>query len=205
MKIALPPAPLATVRATETAPAPYRAPVCSLHAVPAPRARAVKSEGWARPGSSSSPAYISLSRDHVALLRSSEGRLLTPIDLGRMELSTQQAWDNAADTLLCTQADTIEFTVRNASFALGDGAPHGLEVQGGTHPPAAWVAHPRTFRVLHSHFTEVLSPLKSLVFVTRDHQELFVFDADVRHVRAFFRDAAVFTYSLGFPINYRGR
>lgn len=176
-----------------------------LHAVPAPRARTVKGRGWASPGASTSPAYISLSRDHVALLKTPDGRLLTPIDLGHMELSTQQAWDAAADTLLRTQTERVEFTVRNASFGLGRDAPRGLEVHGDSHPPAAWLAHPRTFNVLHAHFTEVLSPLVGLVFVSRDHRELFVLDADVREVRAMFPHAAVFTYSFGFPINHRGR
>lgn len=162
----------------------------------------MKSTGWAHPGSSAKPAYIALSRDHVALLKAPDGRLLTPLDLGHMELSTQQAWDTAADTLLRTQHDRIEFTVRNASFALGDTAPRGLEVRGGAHPPAAWLAHPRTFRVLHAHFTEILSPEAALVFLTRDHKELFVLDADARQVREEFPAAAVFTYSYGFPVNH---
>ena len=183
---------------------PYPAAVAVLHAIPVPRHRAVKSKGWASPGSSASPAYISLSRDHVALLKTTDGRLLTPIDLGQMELSTRQAWDTAADALLSTQKGRIEFTVRNATFALGDTAPRGLEVRGGTHPPAAWLAHPRTFSVLHTHFTDVLSPQTGLVFVTRDHKELFVLDADAHEVKERFPRAAVFTYSLGFPINHRG-
>lgn len=165
----------------------------------------MKAKGWAYPGSSSKAAYISLSRDHVALLKGSDGRFLTPIDLGRMELSTRQAWDAAADTLLRTQTERIEFTVRNASFSLGDDAPRGLEVQGREHPPAAWLAHPRTFQVLHSHFTEVLSPATLLVFATRDHKELFVFDAEPADVRACVSSATVFTYSFGFPVSHRKR
>lgn len=180
-------------------------PTGPLHALPAPRMHAVKAKGWAYPGSSSKPAYISLSRDHVALFKASDGRFLTPIDLGRMELSTRQAWDAAAGTLLCTQTDKIEFTVRNASFALGDDAPRGLEVHGGEHPPAAWLAHPRTFQVLHSHFTDVLTPAAPLVFVTRDHKELFVFDAEPADVRACAPAATVFTYSFGFPVSHRKR
>lgn len=184
---------------------PHRLPVMgALHAIPAPRVRAVKSKGWASPGSSVSPAYISLSRDHVALLKAPDGRLLSPIDLGQMELSTRQAWDAAAETLLRTQRGQIKFTVRNASFALGDSAPRGFEVHGDSHPPAAWLAHPRTFNVLHTHFSDVLSPRVGLVFLTRNHRELFVLDAEAHDVRELFPRAAVFTYSLGFPVNHRG-
>ena len=172
------------------------------HAVFAPRAHAVKTRGWASQGSSSSPAYISLSRDHVALFKDHAGNVLTPIDLGRMRLSTQQAWELAADSLLAEQTDRIEFTVRNSCFALGVHAPYGLEAKGDKHPPATWLAHPRTFKVLHEHFTQVLEPQNELVFLTRDHQELFVLDACVPEVRAMFKDAAVLTYSLGFPLNY---
>lgn len=180
-------------------------PTGPLHALPAPRMHAVKAKGWAYPGASSKPAYISLSRDHVALLKAPDGRFLTPIDLGQMELSTQQAWDLAADTLLRTQSDKVEFTVRNASFALGDDAPRGLEVRGGEHPPAAWLAHPRTFQVLHSHFTEVLSPAEPLVFATRDHKELFVFGAEPAGVRECAPSTTLFTYSFGFPVSHRKR
>lgn len=206
MEIALNPAPASAIVPRQHSPAvPFPPAISALHAVPAPRARAVKSKGWASPGSSTAPAYISLSRDHVALLKTLDGRLLTPIDLGQMELSTQQAWNTAADTLLQTQTGRVEFTVRNASFALGEKAPRGLEVQGGTHPPAAWLAHPRTFNVLHTHFTDVLSPRKNLVFVTRDHRELFVLDSEPHTARELFPRAAVFTYSLGFPVNHRGK
>ena len=209
MKTALHPAPAGTaVHAPIPDPTPAPSPkltapgpVASLHAIPAPRSVTVKAKNWASPGTSTSPAYISLSRDHVAVLKSPDGRLLTPIDLGRMELSTQQAWDTAADTLLRTQTGQIEFTVRNASFALGDIAPRGLEVQGTSHPAAAWLAHPRTFKVLHAHFTEILSPAKGLVFFSRDHEELFVFDAHAADVRVIYPDAAVMTYSLGFPVS----
>lgn len=176
----------------------------ALHAVPAPRARAVKAHTWANRGSSTSPAYISLSRDHVALLRAPDGRLLTPIDLGQMELSTREAWDSAADTLLRTQTSQIEFTVRNASFGLGDKSPRGLEVRGGAHPPAAWLAHPWTFTLIHAHFSAVLSPRENLVFVSRDHRDLFVLDSDAHTVSALFPRAAVFTYSLGFPVSHHG-
>lgn len=219
MKTALNPAPAPTVISGTVSPAApahvpestavsfshLPEPAVPLHALPAPRMHAVKSKGWACPGSSSKPAYISLSRDHVALLKAPDGRLLTPIDLGRMELSTRQAWDAAADALLRTQSDRIEFTVRNASFALGDDAPRGLEVHGGEHPPAAWLAHPRTFQVLHSHFTEVLSPAAPLLFATRDHKELFVFDAEPAEIKACAPAATVFTYSFGFPVCHRNR
>lgn len=213
MDIALTPAPETATAARSTAAylpadtvsaASFEEAGFALHAVPAP-AKTVKPKGWASPGSSMSPAYISLSRDHVAVLRSPTGRLLTPLDLGHMELSTRQAWDTAADTLLRTQERRVEFTVRNATFALGDKAPRGLEVRGGKHPSSAWLAHPRTFKVLHSHFTEVLTPKKELVFVTRDHRELIVLDEDATTVKELFPRAAVFRYSLGFPVNQRGR
>lgn len=165
----------------------------------------MKTRGWASQGSSTSPAYISLSRDHVALFKDHTGRLLSPIDLGRMELSTKQAWELAAETLLGTQGGRVEFTVRNASFALGRDAPRGLEVGGGAHPPAAWLAHPKTFEMLHAHFAHILSPDRDLVFLTRDHQELFVLDAYLPEIRAAYPDAAVLAYSFGFPVNYGSR
>ncbi len=205
MRIALNPLPVPVSATHRPAISAATDTSAALHAVPAPRARVVKKHGWASPGSSTSPAYISLSRDHVALLRAPDGRLLTPIDLGQMELSTRQAWDSAADTLLRTQAGRIEFTVRNASFALGDFSPRGLEVRGGVHPPAAWLAHPWTFTMLHAHFSSVLSPREDLVFVSRDHRDLFVLDSDVHTVCALFPRATVFTYSLGFPVSHPGQ
>lgn len=156
------------------------------------------------PWKSGTPAYVNLSRDLVAVFVDREGRLLNQIDLGQLGLSVREAWDRAAFTLLHSQKDfdRVEFLVRNASFALGPHAPRGYELASFTVPPAAWLAHPTTFQLLHRHFLTVLRPREGLVYVSTAQRDLFVLDTTVENVVELAPAATVMTYSLGFPLRH---
>nr|VDG63302.1 Uncharacterised protein [Streptococcus thermophilus] len=173
-------------------------PVTGFVALPV-RADVVEKRPWGERGDS--PAYVNLSPDVVAVLVSEDGHLLSQIDLWDRGLSVKQAWDSAAYTLLGSQASTrIEFQVRNASCALGKTAPRGFEIGPFDVPPVAWLSHPRTFQMLHQHFLEVLAPTTGLVYVSRDHRDLFVLDTTVETAAQAVPHASVMTYSLGFPL-----
>ena len=146
------------------------------------------------------PVTINLSRDHAAVLLDSSGNALDHMRLGHRGLTMRQAWDSAALRLLATQRDpyTVHFDVRNSSFSLGPKSPRGLEVKGA--PATSWLAHPKTFQMLHRHFLKVLEPAHSITYLTRDHCELFVLDCTAEHAASTFPYATVLTYSLGFPI-----
>ena len=146
------------------------------------------------------PASINLSRDHAVVLLDGSGNLLDHVELGRRGLTARQAWDSAALLLLNSQPDPyrVHFHVRNSSFSLGPKSPRGFEVKGA--PATSWLTHPKTFQMLHRHFTEILKPQKTLTYLTRDHRELFVLDCTAAHAATTFPYATVLSYSLGFPI-----
>lgn len=187
-------------------------PVTSLIALPVPRrnnrgptsSTTGNTGSPVRTGRSHGPVNVTLSRDMVAVIRSEADALLTPLELGLTGLSAQQAWDSAAYTLLRSQLDSTrsEFLVRDASVALGGRVPRGVEVSGNGFPAAAWIAHPKTFHVLHTHFSTVLGPKHGLVYLSRDSKELFVFDSTPAAAQDVFPQAAVMSYSLGFPLLY---
>lgn len=167
------------------------------------------SKAWITPGFSASTAFISLSPglvcvfDGVGADGHAEG--LTHQQIGSLGLTAHQAWNAAADTLRATAvaANGVEFWSRPASVALGDGAPHGIEVRGGVHTAAAWLSHPKTFEVIHRHFRTVLAPESELSYYSRDQRELFIFDAHRDVVAQRLGTAPLMRYSLGFPLLLR--
>lgn len=169
-------------------------PATDLSAFLTPRTSAVINDEW------DGPVTINLSRDHATRLLDSVGNAVDHVELGRRGLTVRQAWDSAALKLLAAQRDpyTVHFDVRNSSFSLGPKSPHGLEVKG--EPATSWLAHPKTFQMLHRHFLDVLKPEQSITYLTRDHRELFVLDCTAEHAASTFPYATVLTYSLGFPI-----
>lgn len=158
---------------------------------------------WLTPGFGSSTAYINLSPGLVCVFDSGGFQGLTHQGIGAAGMTAHQAWNAAAAQLepraYC--AAGVEFMVRSPAVALGiEGHPPGFEVDGHGCPAASWLAHPRTFTLLHRHFEAVMHPEHNLVYATRDDKELFVFDAPADAVAQLLRNAAVMTYSVGFPL-----
>jgi len=151
---------------------------------------------------SDSAASISLSPGLVSLLDLPGKRGLSHQEVGSMGMTPQSAW-NAAGAGLVASARTrtaVEFYARPAYVALGPDAPRGYEVRRKGASAAAWLAHPRAFSTLRTHFTAVMEPAGELVYFTRDCRELFVFDAAEEEVAAALGDTGVVRYSLGFPL-----
>lgn len=166
------------------------------------------SRSWLTPGFGSSTAYINLSPGLVCVFDSGEVKGLTHQGIGAAGMTAHQAWNAAAAQLepRAYRSSGIEFMVRSPAVALGGGGlPPGFEVDGHGCAAASWVAHPRTFTLLHRHFEAVMRPAHGLVFATRDERELFVFDAPAETVVALMPKAAVMTYSVGFPLLHPGR
>lgn len=167
------------------------------------------SKAWITPGFGASTAFISLSPGLVCVFDAAagpgDGEALTHQEIGSLGLTAHQAWNAAADTLRATAVTEggVEFWSRPAAVALGDRAPHGVEVRGGAHTAAAWLAHPRTFEVIHTHFTTVLAPSVELTYFSRDQRELFIFDAHRDDIMRALGPAALMRYSLGFPLLLR--
>lgn len=169
------------------------------------------SRAWITPGFSSSTAFISLSPGLVCVFDGAEGAEgiegegLTHQQIGKLGFTAHQAWNAAATALRATALTDmgVEFWARPASVALGHVCPDGLEVRGGAHTAAAWLAHPRTFATIHDHFLSVLDPVGELTFMTRDQRELFVFDAPVGDLAAAFGFGNLLRYSVGFPLMMR--
>lgn len=167
------------------------------------------SKAWITPGFSASTAFISLSPglvcvfDGVATDGHSAG--LTHQQIGTLGLTAHQAWNAAADTLRATAVagGGVEFWSRPASVALGDDAPHGIEIRGGVHTAAAWLAHPKTFEIIHRHFVTVLAPESELSYFSRDQRELFIFDAHRDDIAQCLGSVPLMRYSLGFPLLLR--
>lgn len=163
---------------------------------------------WLTPGFGASTAYINLSPGLVCVFDTPHSAGLTHQEVGCTGLSVHQAWNAAADELVprAVTDSGVEFLVRDPTIALGPSElPPGYEVDGHGAPAAAWLAHPKTFTVLHRHFESVMAPQHGLVYATRDDKELFVFDAPVEDVRAHLGTAAVMTYSVGFPLLLPGQ
>ncbi|WP_291313044.1 hypothetical protein [Corynebacterium sp. UBA2622] len=185
---------------------------------PAPAAPAVPSPGFFPPdapflprlalrrdvagggrGFASSAAFIALSPALVCVLDSPTASAATHQEIGAAGFTVHQAWNRAAEVLLeaASASAGAEFWVRGAQSVLGDAAPPGLQVRGDA---ARWLAHPRLFSVLHSHFSEVLRPERGLTYLTRDCRELFVFDAPAGALARVAGSPSVMRYSLGFPL-----
>lgn len=160
------------------------------------------SRTWLTPGYSTSTAFINLSPGLVCVFAGADGPALTHQQVGEAAPSTRQLWNDAADQLARRAlVDTgIEFLVRCPSVVLGETHLRGYEVDGHGVPAASWLAHPKTFTLLHRHFESVLQPAHELVYVTLDERDLFVFDAPAADVAALLPRAAVLTYSVGFPL-----
>lgn len=157
---------------------------------------------WITPGFSASTAYISLSPGLICVFDQPGREALNHQDIGALGLTAHQAWNAAAQTLRVTalRKDGVEFPARPAAVALGATCPPGLEVGGTGVPPAAWLAHPRTFTMLDAHFRCVLDHAGPLTYLSRDQQELFVFTADTEEVTSALGHRGVMRYSLGFPL-----
>ena len=166
-------------------------------------------KAWITPGFSASTAFISLSPGLVCVFdriaAAGHGEALTHQQIGSLGLTAHQAWNAAAETLRATAVTEgdVEFWSRPATVALGDGAPPGVEIRGGTHTAAAWLAHPRTFEVIHRHFSTVLAPTGELSYFSRDQRELFIFDAHRDDITRALGPVALMRYSLGFPLLLR--
>lgn len=167
------------------------------------------SKAWITPGFSASTAFISLSPGLVCVFDSADGTVdgapLTHQQIGSLGLTAHQAWNAAADTLRTTAVTEsgVEFWSRPAAVELGDGAPPGVEVRGGAHTAAAWLAHPRTFEIIDTHFSTVLAPSSELSYFSRDQRELFIFDAHRDDIRRALGPVSLMRYSLGFPLLLR--
>ena len=147
-------------------------------------------------------AFISLSTALVCLMEFEDGTILTHQDVGKLGMSVHHVWNLVAQNVLRTQpsTDMVEFRVRNASFSIGDDCPRGYEVRAPAGHAAAWLAHPRTFALLHRHFSSVLPPVHELLYATRDNRELFVFDSTIEAVARVLPTATIIRHSLGFPL-----
>lgn len=170
------------------------------------------SRAWITPGFGASTAFISLSPGLVCVFDAPGRAGLTHQDIGALGMSTHQAWNAAAGTLLntATSGNCLQVWVRDAAVALGEGAPRGVEIRGGAVPAASWLAHPRTFNALQAHCTGVFeaqgrSPQRELTYLSRDQRELFVFAAPAHDVAQALGPAGVVRYSLGFPLLYAPR
>lgn len=167
------------------------------------------SKAWITPGFSASTAFISLSPGLVCVFDGvapqSDEQGLTHQEIGSLGLTAHQAWNAAAETLRATAVTTssIEFWSRPAAVKLGAAAPHGVEVRGGVHTAAAWLAHPRTFEVIHTHFSTVMAPSSELSYYSRDQRELFIFDAHRDDIAQALGPVPLMRYSLGFPLLLR--
>lgn len=151
---------------------------------------------------SDSAAFISLSPGLVCVLDIPGRRELTHQEIGAMGMTPQSAWNAAAAGLVASarKEKGVEFLARPAYVTLGPDAPRGYEVRGKGTTTAAWLAHPRAFSTLRTHFTSVIEPVGELVYFTRDCRELFVFDAAEEEVAAALGANGGVRYSLGFPL-----
>lgn len=166
-------------------------------------APASSSRSWLTPGFSASTAFINLAPGLVCVFSDGTGPALTHQQIGELTPSANQLWNSAADRLAARAlVDTgIEFLVRSPEAALErTNLPPGFEINGHGVPPTAWLAHPKTFTVMHRHFETVLDPRHELVYATRDDHDLFVFDAPLHQVREMIGRGTVMTYSVGFPL-----
>lgn len=169
----------------------------------APRAElSARSRPWAGGGFGASAAFVTLTPELACALIDGDGHAVTHQEIGARGLSVQQAWNAAARGVLEAQpaSGTVEFWVRDASAVLRSEVPRGFQVRGQGSAPAAWLAHPRLFAVVHAHFTQVLKPRCGLTYVTRDLRELFVFDSVPSAFARRFGSAWVLEYSVGFPL-----
>lgn len=162
---------------------------------------------WLSPGFGASTAYINLSPGLVSVFSGSEEDPVSHQTLGLAGLTAHQAW-NAAAAELAPRASCgghVEFHVRCPTVTLKERElPRGFEVDGHGAPAAAWLAHPRTFTLLHNHFLAVMDPQEELAYMTRDDRDLYVFDARPMSLARIFPRAAVMTYSVGFPLLHGG-
>lgn len=130
-------------------------------------------------GFSDSPALIALSRQLSAglrcLLAGDGGRgTAVPVTvsqrgLGELDLSPQQAWHLAAENLLhrSREAEGFRFYTRPAA-ALGEWALPALQVATPGSGPTAWLAHPRTFTIMHSHLCRLMGTEVRYLAPTRE-------------------------------------
>lgn len=98
-------------------------------------------------------ATVALSRELTAGMRL-DGRPAAHGDLAAAALSLHRAWLAACETLLAAARTEygLRFLTRPATRLCTHAPPGALQVavHGGT-DPTAWLAHPRTFAVLHAH------------------------------------------------------
>lgn len=164
---------------------------------------AASPRSWLTPGFGASAAFINLSPGLVCAFDGPTGEAVTHQELGAAGMTAHQAWNAVAEDLAPRAfRDTgVEFMVRPPSVALGTAhLPRGFEVGGHDCHPASWLAHPKTFTILHRHFESVLQPAHELVYVTRDGKDLFVFDGDVDAQLPLPANSSAVTYSVGFPL-----
>ncbi len=127
-----------------------------------------------------STASINLSHT-LTMGLAANGRTLSHRGLAELGLSTRQAWDLAADNLVVAarSPEGTRFYLRNAaqtaliqSPATATALAMATQVKVPGAPITAWLAHPRTFTILHRHLehhlgTELiyLAPLTDLLLV----------------------------------------
>lgn len=147
-------------------------------------------------------ATINLSRDFSCLITHEDGSPVLLDDVGRAGVTLRRAWDMAASELVSSHSfvEGTEFFVRDSRIHLGGSTPRGFEVSCQFSPAAAWLAHPRAFRILHTHMLSLLSPREGLVYLSSDQRELFVLDAPPARARGLLDGAAPMEYVFGFPV-----
>lgn len=102
---------------------------------------------------------------------SADARILSYRGLAELGLSTRLAWDIAADNLITSarRPAGTRFYLRTARIITGlDTTALQVRVPGA--PVTAWLAHPRTFTILHRHLEQqlgatpvYLAPLEDLL------------------------------------------
>lgn len=122
-----------------------------------------------------SAATVALSRTLSAALEyvGSAPDVLCHRELASLRYSFQTAWFHAAENLLLRGATrgSVEFLSRPAGKLCPELAADSLSarqvaVRGAV--PSAWLAHPRTFSVLHHHFSQLLEGQARYLVPCRD-------------------------------------
>ncbi|MCK2199467.1 hypothetical protein [Corynebacterium callunae] len=162
-----------------------------------------------------SPAHLNLSAELYMGL-SSRSKTLSFRAVGELGLSIRQAWDVAADNLVALAQDGqgVRFDLRNASLST-DIDTYALEVKVPGSPITAWLAHPRTFSILHRHLESRLG--KNLHYLASASATLIAIPAGAAEIPQLLSWAhsqsdvnaqqglvdKLINYHLGFPAPYR--
>lgn len=99
------------------------------------------------------PAVIALSSGLSASLRCN-GQLLRQGSLHSLGKTTRQLWNDAATNLIETARTPRGIAIHTRELSrLVQQPTAGLHIAAGTGPASSWLAHPRTFTLLHRHIS----------------------------------------------------